>query len=94
MAGQYDNPFFYPPQGREDSGFLFDPFRNEAELTGGNTIYTVGGPFAGVSGGVQIPIDLSTEVISPQLQARFGGIPIWIWFVALGVAALFYFKKS
>ena len=94
MAGGYDNPFFYEATGREDDGFLFDPFANEAELSGNPVLYRVSG-FPGVpQGGIQIPIDLSSQVISPQLQAKFGGIPIWIWLVAIGVAVLFYLKKS
>jgi hypothetical protein len=73
---------------------LFDEERNNSELLGDATLYTISGfPGAVPQGGIQSSIDLSTKVITPTLQAKFGGVPIWIWFVAAAVAALFYFKK-
>jgi hypothetical protein len=68
-------------------GYLFDPVKNELEQLGDLTIYRVSGSV--VEGGIQAGFDFSTRIIAPALtflQGKVGGIPIWIYFLVVGVA--------
>jgi hypothetical protein len=86
-----DQPFIFDPTGSQQ--WSYDSFANDQEIFGNNAIYNVTG-FGGVTGNVTIPIDLSTETIAPVLTAKFGGVPIWVWFVAGAFGLAMLFKKN